>query len=1000
MHVPAEPSPGHAVPVRLELLGPLRLLIDGTPVEVRGPKRRALLALLAFAEARAVSVDQLVDALWPAEAPDSARQALHAHIFRLRSQLGPAAARLQTRPDGYRLELGAGELDLTEARALAAVARARPPGVDALRAAHALWRGPVLADLTDVAPIAVAVEGCARLHREVTDALVAAATAAGEAASVLGLATESVAADPLREPAVLALVRALAATGQSPEALRVGREYRRRLADETGLDPSPALAALERDVASGAAGPVVAPPALRVMHDRVLRAELPTAPVAAPGLAAPPRLPHRPSPLVGRAAELDDLGALLSTRALVTLVGPGGVGKTRTALELAHRAAAEGRPVWWVDLVPVTAQRLVAAVADAVGVETRGDDPAEDLRRSLAARRGLLVLDNAEHLLDPLAALVERLLDPAAGGSVLVTSRERLALDIEVVRALAPFPVPADADAGNPAVQLFVQRAPGMRAASLAATDVALIARTCRHLDGLPLAIELGAARVHALGLPLLIERLGDRLDLLSGGRRTADRRHRTLRAVVEWSHELLTADEALLFARLPVFPGSFELDQVEAVCTDERLATSAIGPLLARLVEQSLLRRVEGRFTLLETLRAYAAEQLERAGERELLRRRHAHDTAGRLAAHMARLWTPEEPDAVAVLTELVDDLHAAFRHAVEHDRPLAIRLAGDVQDFAYFRQRLDLLDWGSTVAGWDDWEDTGPEASRALATAALAAWLGGRMAEAATLAERGVRAAGGPDAPDARQARKVCADLAMFAGRTEEAVRDYRGAARSWRAAGLPAPALLFELAATHALVNGGRRTEAAPVVEHLRAQAVGTANPTVTCWAHYLAGLVAEPEDPEGAIAAYGTAVRLGTAADCRLFVAMAQVSAAAVRRLAPDAALASVEDALDRWSRTGGSEMLHWWLLGHLVLLLADLGSDRDAALLAAAVLAADERRPIFATERARLAEALALVRGRLGVERTDAATARGAALAQPDAVAYARQAIAAARSRTG
>ncbi|MGH3875857.1 MAG: AfsR/SARP family transcriptional regulator, partial [Actinophytocola sp.] len=230
----------HVPALRVEVLGPLRLVVDGAAVEVRGPKRRALLAMLALAEGRTVPVGHLLDTLWPAEIPESGRQALHTQVSRLRAHLGSAAARLHARHDGYRLELGDDELDLARARALLAAAR-RGSGVDGvvpLREAHALWRGPVLADLTDVEPIAAAVEGCARLHREVTDALVAAAVDAGEADGVVGLAAESLAADPLREPAVLLLMRALAAGGRAPEALRTGRYFRRRLAEETGLDPS------------------------------------------------------------------------------------------------------------------------------------------------------------------------------------------------------------------------------------------------------------------------------------------------------------------------------------------------------------------------------------------------------------------------------------------------------------------------------------------------------------------------------------------------------------------------------------------------------------------------------------------------------------------------------------------------------------------------------------------------------------------------------------------
>jgi DNA-binding SARP family transcriptional activator len=244
--------------VRVDVLGPLRLVVDGAAVAVVGPKRRAVLALLALAEGRTVAVDHVVDALWPVDLPGSARQAVHTHVSRLRALLGSAAARLQTWPGGYRLDLD--ELDLGQARTALARARADrdPAGALALlREAHALWRGPVLADLCDVAPIAAAAQDCAQLHREVTDALVSCALAAGRPGEVVGLAAAAHAADPLREPAVLLLMRTLGATGRAPEALRVGREYRRRLAEETGLDPAPALGALERDIARGAAGPPV-----------------------------------------------------------------------------------------------------------------------------------------------------------------------------------------------------------------------------------------------------------------------------------------------------------------------------------------------------------------------------------------------------------------------------------------------------------------------------------------------------------------------------------------------------------------------------------------------------------------------------------------------------------------------------------------------------------------------------------------------------------------------
>jgi predicted ATPase len=339
----------------------------------------------------------------------------------------------------------------------------------------------------------------------------------------------------------------------------------------------------------------------------------------------------------------------LATRRLVTVVGPGGVGKTRLMIEAGHQHMRRGGTAWWADLTTVEPKRLVPALSEATGVELQlADDPTAALCAALRTRRGLLCVDNAEHVLDALAPVLEALLASAPELVVLVTSRERVALDGECVRMLAPLPLPQGADRTNPAVRLFVERAPGLAQQDLADDDVGLVALICRRLDGLPLAIELGAARAAAFGLSELAGRLGQRLDLLAGGRRTAATRHRTLRAVVDWSHGLLTPAEAGLFHRLAVFPGAFSLDQVETVCADELISRPAVAGLLARLIEQSLVQSARGRLWLLETLRAYAGEQLDASGNHrrcvsgtrttpppDWLRRT---DSSGRLASH--RRW------------------------------------------------------------------------------------------------------------------------------------------------------------------------------------------------------------------------------------------------------------------------------------------------------------------------------------------------------------------------
>ncbi|PVY95473.1 hypothetical protein [Actinomycetospora cinnamomea] len=269
------------------------------------------------------------------------------------------------------------------------------------------------------------------------------------------------------------------------------------------------------------------------------------------------------------------------------------------------------------------------------------------------------------------------------------------------------------------------------------------------------------------------------------------------------------------------------------------------IAPLLARLVEQFLVRRVRNRFGLLETLRLHAVERLETTGERSRWASRHARDTAYRLERHVAVLWTAEEPAPVRALTELLDDLHAAWSHTCRHDRPLAVRVAADVHDFAYGRQRLDLLRWGLVVADWEREPDAGvsdaapADLARALATAATAAWSAGRRDEAATLAARAIERAGGPSRPAAMQGRRVDAHLAMFSGRTAEAAASYRALAASSHAAGDDLRAIVFELSAAQAMGYDGRTDEALarpapgrrPAARSLLA--AGVMSPSVSRW-----------------------------------------------------------------------------------------------------------------------------------------------------------------------
>ncbi|MGW6416875.1 BTAD domain-containing putative transcriptional regulator [Streptomyces sp. NPDC055055] len=552
------------------LLGPLATAdAAGSPQPVAGgPGVRALLARLLLDAGRTVPVDRLVDGLYGEEPPAGAPGALQAQVSRLRKALPPGAA-VEFTGAGYRLALGdpTAAVDALRFEALAREgARIRAAGDPAraaglLREALGLWRGPALADVRD-APFAAAQ--AARLDALRLDAVeewAAAALAAGDDPALLVRELEAAAGEqPLRERLRALQMRALGAAGRQAEALVVYEDVRTALAGELGADPSPELSAVHLGLLRGA----------------------PDAP-----RRTPPPLPAPLTDFVGREAERACLATLLTAARLVTVVGPGGAGKTRLALETASGLSGE---VCFVDLAAVTgAGEVPEAFARALGV--RGE---VRLETALAGRPMVLVVDNCEHVVDETAGLVRRLLAAAPGLRVLATGREALGITGESL-------LPLGALEPGTAEELFVRRGAAVRPGF---DGHARVAELCAALDGLPLAVELAAARLRTLSVDELADGLGERFELLSRGDRTAPRRHRTLRAVVEWSWSLLAPGERLLAARLSVFRGGATAEAVADVC-------GADTGTLASLVEKSLVERRDGRYRMLETIRAYAAEHL-----------------------------------------------------------------------------------------------------------------------------------------------------------------------------------------------------------------------------------------------------------------------------------------------------------------------------------------------------------------------------------------------------
>ncbi|MEU0209912.1 BTAD domain-containing putative transcriptional regulator [Streptomyces canus] len=630
--------------MRFGILGPLDIRTDdGTPIDPGGPRPRALLTLLLLDAGRTVSVERLTDGLYGAEPPAGAANALQSQISRLRRRLSPHTE-IEATPAGYRLAVPAA--DTTDAHRFeegAVAGRAALTAGDhrqaatVLRDALALWRGPALPDLPDAHAERARL---AQLRLAAVQDRIDADLALGGGPELVPELRALLSAHPLSERLYGQLMRALNADGRPAEALTVFEEARRTLADELGADPSAELSTLHLELLRGR----------RTEHRRSVPAQL--------------------TRFVGRGPELGRIARALSEARLVTLTGPGGAGKTRLAIEAtqAHASAC------FVELAPLTdGTRIPYAVLTALDVRDGFRTPASDgmdrLLTALEDRETLLVLDNCEHLVEAAAGLAARLLASCPGVRVLATSRESLGITGEAVLPVPPLPP-------EPAVRLFLDRA---RAVRPGFEGHARVADICAALDGLPLAIELAAARLRTLTPDEVADRLDDRFRLLSRGDRSKALRHRTLRAVVEWSWDLLDDEERELASRLTVFRGGVGLEAVAAVC-----ATPYPEDLLASLVEKSLLEVSEGRYRMLETIRAFAAEQ--RSRERTL---RDAH------AAYFLELAERAEPalrggDQLPWLARLDaerDNLDAALRHLVATAPEEALRLMAALSWFRRLR-------------------------------------------------------------------------------------------------------------------------------------------------------------------------------------------------------------------------------------------------------------------------------------------------------------------------
>ncbi|WP_281899755.1 BTAD domain-containing putative transcriptional regulator [Phytohabitans aurantiacus] len=863
------------LPLRVDLLGPLAVMVEGRTVDVPGSRRRALLALLALEAGRTVGVQRLIEALWPDDPPDNAVQALYNHISRVRGHLGLLAGRLERRANGYRLHLEPWELDVD------AVQRLAPddPG-----AALSLWRGPALEEFRSLPELESESVRLGELKLELVDEFLERRLATGE--HVAADAAAAATAAPLRERTAFLQIRALAAEGRAAEAMTAAQAFRRRLVHETGLDPTPALAELEKRVAAGTLG-------RQVLAARVAR------PIG---------------PMIGRQHEREEVLRLLADHAVVILTGAGGVGKTRLGLDIAADAdEAVVVPLAVVD----RAEHVCQAVASTLGLRMTGEVHPADIAAALADRSLFLLLDNCEHVAAACRDLVVAISRSSPGVRVLATSRVTLQVPGEYVVRLQTLPVPhdaADLDAlrRRPSVRAFVEHARRRRPSyELAAEEAADLVEILQRLDGLPLGIELAARQVGLMPMRDVLTRLDRALDLATGLEGPEAQRQRTLRATIASSYRLLTPDQQWLLRAIAPFAGGVDVPTVEALSVGLR---DDPVDLLHRLVDASLLVAdpVAGRYRLLFTVRAFLHDEIDLLAERDEASARFVSRCRVVAEEIGTRMPGAEEARVDRRLRAELDNLRAA-RDLASFDDRVAITLG--VNQVATWRDLPEIWSWATELAA-DSTLVGHPSHPAILAAAAEAARLTGELDEAERLAREAI------DAGDEIRGWSVLGVVAHFRG-------DFGAARQDWlQAAATPSPdEATFVGSAALAAAYDGDRASARSLLDRARV--------TSRCGSHraFVAYVEGELLPSRQAIACYSAAIREAISVGCSFIEGVARVSLASAQARTGDVAGAANGFAylIEFWRRTGQTTQL-WTTARNAAELLASAGRPSTAALL--------------------------------------------------------------------
>ncbi|MFW0793019.1 BTAD domain-containing putative transcriptional regulator [Gordonia sp. CPCC 205515] len=978
--------------VSLVLLGSVDVPADSAVPSVAdqfgSPRLRCLLAALSLRANAFAPTDWLIEILWPTDEPATPDAALHNLVFRLRSRLRDRGAdqrlRIVTRAGGYALIAERTEIDTLlftdRIREGCALLDHDPrAAIDILDAARDLWTGAPFGEFADRDWARSDVDELSELRLNGIEATADALVAIGSPADAVIRLGPVADAEPYREGLHRRLMDALWRDDRRAAALETYQQLRQRLSADLGTDPAPTVQRLHAMILAGAPTPP------DTAHPRIDRP-----------------VPRPATMLVGRRDDLADLARQTAAGRCVTVVGPGGVGKT--ALVRAYVAGLRRESVRWADLAAVTTPDAVThAVIAASGATPRRDaEPIEALIDAFGGRRGLLVLDNCEHVVDAAARLADRLVADAPGLAIVATSRTPLGISVEQVVPIEPLPVPPVRSTGTAAsstesVQLFMIRAAARNSRwAPSDDDIAAVAEICRRLDGLPLAIELAAATSAAISPSALVDRLQWRFRVLRGPR-DADPRHRSLQALIDWSYGLLDPAAAALFDIVAIFPSQFALDDAEDLAASTgRVDPTQVAAAVVALVDASMLSVTGAGYRMLETLRDYGINRLDTAGALADSRRAHVRTVAERIAPLATELYAPGQAHAAAAVAERFDDLRQAITYAVDSgsvdDLALADEILCGVIPFLELTMSSEVAGWARRVREAHQRPGQSADAgASAWAVSAACARFDGDLAAAQQWTEIGLTRA--PSLPVTVYLRLMRVEVALFRGDLGDALAhaaDLRSAsiAAGMSGAGHMAEAMTVLLSAYRSAPEDPDRRECHSAAISLDQTCTAAGETGVAAWCRYIAAECIFDEEPDLARRLFDSAIDAAREHGDRYLLGVSLTSRASVETRHGDIVSAAtyLADTVAHW-RDAGNWTHQWVSLRAVISVLAHTERARTAAILLGAV-----RNTVQATgpdalgdDATRLADYECALRDRLGDRVTDDLMSHGSRMARAELI---------------